>query len=192
MARLRHGCGCSRPCFPRMPCQTRPLHPSRRDTKTRGPKWSSTTCPIRSRTTQRPQLIVTRRSRLRLVPLTGGSEDPDPVYVQDNESPQVLRLLEQSGSALVRLRHGHGARVVDLLAQHLGRRIRPTSTTRVSVSVDGERLEPSDAGMLLVTEERLWLLDLIAALVELRSGNSLDLAPRPSERQCPLRNGSES
>jgi hypothetical protein len=115
-------------------------------------------------------LIVTRKTRLALVAASSADDQIEPIYVQDADSPQVLRLLEQRGSALVRLRYDCGARLADLLREHFGPAIRQVSQSTVTVRVDGRSFAPGDAGALLVNEERAWLLDLIAGLVGLRSG----------------------
>ena len=115
------------------------------------------------------RLVVTRKSKLALVPITDGANTAEPIYVQDADSTQALRLLEQRGSAVVRLRHGSGSAVADLLTQHFGPRIRRVSQTVVTVRVDGASFEAGDVGSPLISQEREWLLDVMAALVELRS-----------------------
>lgn len=115
-------------------------------------------------------LVVTRKSRLGLIEVREDAEDTEQVYVQDTEGAQALRLLEQRGAPLLRLRGGGGERVAEILAAHFGDRVRRVSHTAVAVRVDGRSFAPSGQGGPLVTEDRLWLVDLVAALTELRSG----------------------
>lgn len=131
---------------------------------------------------QPPGVLVTRRGRLVVEFLDDKWESGEPIYVQDGEPTQALRLLEQRGASLLRFRRGTGTRVAELLSGHVGDRIRRISETRVTVTVDGAPFEPSDIGELLVTDERRWLIDLIAPLVELRSGQFRRLGPEAIRR----------
>jgi hypothetical protein len=115
-------------------------------------------------------LVVTRKSHLGLIEGRGAGEETEQLYVQDVEATQALRLLEQRGAPVLRLRRGIGEQVAEILAAHLGDRVRRVSQTAVAVRVDGQSFEPSDQGEALITQERLWLIELVGALTELRSG----------------------
>lgn len=129
-----------------------------------------------------PGVLITRRGRLAFEPLDPEGSSGGPIYVQDREPTQALRLLEQRGAALMRLRPRIGRRVADLLSPHAQDRVRRVSETEVSVTVDGALFEPSDAGEHLVSEDRRWLIDLIAPLVDLRSGQFRRLGPEAIRR----------
>lgn len=114
-------------------------------------------------------VVATRRSQLVAVSLAP-ADDGEPIYVQDAEGTQALRLLEQRPVPLVRLRRGLGSTVSDVLAGVAGARVRRVSATPVTVRVDGSSFTPAGAGELL-TDGRRWLVDLVTSLTELRSGS---------------------
>lgn len=116
------------------------------------------------------QLVVTRKTALDLIPLSEGPKS-DSIYVQDADEVQTLRLLEHQGIPLVRARHEFGQGVAELLAPHFGERLRRVSEAEITVQVDGSLFRPGELGELLINEKRAWLLDLIASILELRSGS---------------------
>lgn len=126
-------------------------------------------------TADRAAVLVTRRGRLEVEVIDGDRNGA--IYVQDSEPTQALRLLEQRGAAIMRFRRRVGAQVAELLHSSFGDRVCAVSDTEVEIKVDGHPFEPGEVGELLLTDERRWLIDLVAPLVELRSGQFRRLGP---------------
>ena len=118
---------------------------------------------------ERAPPVIARGTRLDIVDLRAGGV-PDPVYVQDTDARKNVQLLEQCGAPVLRLRQAHAGRVASRLEHAFGARIRRVSTVTVTVRVDGDRFVPSAEAPLLVGTDREWFLDLVAAVIELRSG----------------------
>ena len=118
-------------------------------------------------TGDRAPLIVTRGSQLDVIDLRGAGE---PVYVQDTDARQGLQLLEQCAAPVLRLRDRQGPRVAARLEQVFGRRIRRVSQITLTIRIDGHAFTPSEQAPLLVGNDSEWFVDLVAAVIELRSG----------------------
>lgn len=126
-------------------------------------------------------LVVTRGGRLFVLPVED-QPDAEPVYVQDGDQAQALRLLEQRGAALLRLRTRQGAAVAEILAPRFGSRLRRLSASRVTVRVDGQDFIPGSMGAQLINADNAWLVDLIAAVVELRTSQFRRVSPESLRR----------
>jgi hypothetical protein len=110
-------------------------------------------------------VVVSRAHRLE----TADLRSPGPkVYVQDADARQNLALLDQCGAALVHLRGSHGTKAAALLGEAFPGRTSTVSGVAVEVTVDGAPFEAHAAAPLLVTADREWLVDLVAAAIELR------------------------
>jgi hypothetical protein len=126
-------------------------------------------------------LVITRGGRLFVLPVED-QPDGEPVYVQDGDQAQALRLLEQRGAALLRLRTRQGAAVAEILAPRFGTRLRRLSASRVTVRVDGQDFMPGSMGAPLINADNAWLVDLIAAVVELRTSQFRRVSPESLRR----------
>ncbi|MFJ6443621.1 sacsin N-terminal ATP-binding-like domain-containing protein [Streptomyces sp. NPDC091649] len=118
-------------------------------------------------------VVVSRGGRLETVTLADGMDSPtavDHLYVEDTDARQLVQLLEQRGAPLLRMRNVHGNAVAALLEQCFGSPVRRISRARVEVRVDGEVFHAGTAGDPLITSERDWVLTLVAAVIDLRSG----------------------
>ena len=90
------------------------------------------------------------------------------VSVQDADARQNLALLDQCGSPVLHLRGSHGPRAAALLDEAFPGRTAAVSGVAVEVTVDGAPFETRADAPLLVTADREWLVDLVAAAIGLR------------------------
>lgn len=112
-------------------------------------------------------IVVTRGSLLDVIDLRAG-DDTEVVYVQDTDARQNVQLLEQCAAPVLRLRHTQAAQVAARLEQAFGARIRRVSEIDVTVRVDDRPFTASADAALLTGPDRPWLVDLVAAVIELR------------------------
>lgn len=135
-----------------------------------------------------PQLVITRNERPFAVPLTA-QEGADPIYIQDRDSSQAVHIVDHSDLALLRLPPAYGRQVADLLATHLGHRLRRLSTAKVHVAIGGREVAPDIDGVPVLRSAADWILTLIAAIISVRSPRQVsgDALRRAAQRVRQIR-----
>lgn len=135
------------------------------------------------------ELVVSRSSQLEVLTLGADASDDgaQSIYVEDDiDARQTVQLLEQRMAPLLRLRHAHGAKVAVLLEEQFGTQIRRVSQVSVSVRVDGRDFRAGVEGELLVTANREFLLDVLAAVMDLRASRFRRQGAEFLRRKCAL------
>ncbi|MEV4666129.1 ATP-binding protein [Micromonospora echinofusca] len=115
----------------------------------------------------RVPLVVTRGTTIDVIDLAAEAAT-DPVFVQDTDERQRLRMLEQCGLPVLRLRRPEASAVANRLVAAFGARVQRVSGVHPAVTVDGIPFIPSDTPPLLVQPDQDWFADLIAAVIDLR------------------------
>ncbi|GIF52464.1 uncharacterized protein DUF3883 [Asanoa ferruginea] len=112
-------------------------------------------------------VVVTRGATLQVIDIA----DPSfggPLFVQDVDERQRLQLLEYTDHPVLRLRHSAAGVIAGRLIDSFGARVRRVSDLKPTVRVDSAPFTPSADSPLLVQPEHVWLVDLVAAVIELR------------------------
>jgi hypothetical protein len=112
-------------------------------------------------------LVVTRGTTIEVIDLTA-PDAIDPVFVQDTDERQRLRMIEQRGLPVLRLRRPEASAVAGRLVAAFGARVHRVSGVDPVVTVDGVTFIPSDKPPLLVQPDQEWFADLVAAVIDLR------------------------
>ncbi|MBT8227012.1 MAG: DUF3883 domain-containing protein, partial [Dactylosporangium sp.] len=117
----------------------------------------------------RAPLVVTHGATVEVIDLAAATVT-DPVFVQDTDERQRLRMLERCGLPVLRLRGPEASAVADRLLTAFGTRVHRASGVHPAVTVDGIPFTPSDTP-LLVQPGQEWFADLVAAVIDLRGRN---------------------
>lgn len=100
-----------------------------------------------------------------------GARTDDDVCVIDEDTPLKATLAELAGHPVLVTAPEHGRDVARLLTVHGGLTVRRLSATDIQIrDQEGELIEASHSGRPLLTDDRPWLLTLVALILELKSG----------------------